>query len=602
MNSFVKSAWVVILLLLVFCPQTKAADELIAEHVFATIGNINAVTYNSGTPEEVMITCTNGSYSSGAFQVSSGAITSSSAQYVQVSIPSPAVTISKVEFSAYTSNTRKTFYMTSGNGTSWGSSGTQVTLSKSDAAYAAVNSAVSGPLYVRIGGLTGGSGTVSITAIRVYAAPSAPSLALTSAAGTNNQSVPENLEIRDIVYTYGGTAGGYAIVWENTTGAAEPPAGIEVTANSAARTATISGKPVAQGVYAYTIKATEAGLPADATTLTGTITVTEPVPVLSASPVSLSAFNYLAGEGGPSAAQSFTLAGANLIPGEISISAPDNYEVSTDNAAFGASATLVATGAVLEATPVYVRLKAELETGNYNGTVTMAGAGVSEPVAVALNGSVTTPLELVPVTSKTWTHADFVSGTYAGAIDPVFSADKTLKLTAGVDTQGNTKTIYINDSSVPNSVGKIRMHNSGSTAWCNLSFKVTGASKITITAESSNDNAREIAVATASGMVGTVSAPGRNNAAALSVNYDGNDPEGIIYIYSNGGGAIDITSIAVEPAKTAISSPDVSKTTVSETYYTLTGERLSKTNNTGVYIRKTIYADGSVETSKILKK
>jgi hypothetical protein len=598
MNSFVKSAWATVVLLIAFCPYAKAADDLIAEHVFSTIGNINAVTYNSGTPEEVTIACTNGSYSSGAFQVSSGTITSSSAQYVQVSIPSSAVTISKIEFNAYTSNTRKTFYMTSANGSSWGSA-SQVTLTTNDAIYTAVGGATSGPLYVRIGGLTGGSGTVAITAIRVYAVPSTPSLTLTSATGTNNQSVPENLEIADIVYTCGGTADGYAIEWENTADDATPPAGIEITANSAARTATISGKPTAQGSYAYTIKATEAGLPVDATALTGTITVTEPVPVLSATPAALSAFNYLTDEGGPSAVQSFTLSGANLITGDISISAPDNFEVSIDNAAFGASATLVVTGAVLEATPVYVQLKAGLEAGAYNGNISISGAGVSEPITVALAGSVTTPLELVPVTAKTWTHADFVSGTYVGTLEPVFSNDKTLRLMVGVDAQGANRTVHINSSESPNSAGKIRLNNSGSTAYCNLAFKVTGASKITITAESTNDNAKEIAVATANRMIGSVSAPGRNNASALSVTYDGNDAEGVIYIYSNGGGAIDVTSIAVEPY-TAISTPNVSKTIVSETYCSLTGTRLAKANNTGVYIRKTIYDDGSVNTSKII--
>jgi hypothetical protein len=595
MNTFVKSAGVALALLIAYA-LPAAADDLIAEHVFATVGNINAVTYNSGTPEEVTIACTNGSYNSGAFLVNNGTITSNNAQYVQVSIPSSAVTISKVEFNAYTSNTRKTFYMTSTNGSSWGSS-TNVTLDKSDAVYTAVNSAVSGPLYVRIGGLTGGSGTVFITAVRVYAMPSVPTLALTSATGSNNQSVPENLEITDIVYTYGGTAGGYTFEWADNA----EPAGIEVTANSAAKTVTISGTPTAQGTYAYTIKATEAGGPVEATALTGTITVTEPVAVLRATPAALSAFNYLEGEGGPSAAQTLTLSGANLTPGDISLTASDNYEVSADNATFGASAVVAVETAALDETPVYVRLKAGLPAGSYSGTVSIDGAGISAPLTVALTGSVTTPLELVPVTEKTWTHADFVSGSYVGTLEPVFSNDKTLRLTVGKNAEGADRTVHINSSEAPNSAERIRMNNSGSLTFCNLSFRVTGPSRITITAESTSTSgaARTVAIDTESGQVGTIPAPVRGNAAAGSVIYSGTTEE-TLYVYSTGS-AIDIISIAVEPYKTAILTPDVSKTMVSEAYYTLTGMKTTRANiPAGVYIRKITYNDGSTDAAKVM--
>jgi hypothetical protein len=584
-------------LLLVACLPV-AADELIAEHVFATAGNINAVTYNSGTPEEVSISCTNGTYGSGAFQVTGGTITSANAQYVSVSIPSPAVTISKIEVSAYTSNTRKTFYQTSTTG-SFESSSTQITLSKENATYTVVGSAVSGPLYVRIGGLTGGSGNVLITAVRVYAMPSVPTLALTSAASTAGQTVPENLVIADIVYTYGGTADGYAFEWTaGTADAGTPPAGIAVAANSANRTVTISGTPSAQGVYAYTIRATEAGAPAEATALSGTITVTEPVPALQVTPAVLSTFHYLEGDGGPSDSQTLTLVGVNLTPGEITIAASDNYEVSQDNAAFAASVVLVVAADRLEATPVYVRMAAGLASGSYNGLLSIDGAGLSDPLVLPLPGSVTTPLELVPVTVKTWTTADFVSGSYVGNVDPVFASDKTMRITAGVNEQGQDRTVHINNAN--NAENQIRMNNSGSIAYCNLAFKVTGPSRITITAESTNDNAKEIAVATAGGIVGTVSAPGRNNAAPLTVRYNGNDAEGVLYIYSNGGGAIDITSVAVEPYNVAIPVVNGTKQVVSETYYTLAGVPAKDANTPGVYIRKTIYSDGSADAVKTI--
>jgi hypothetical protein len=590
MNTFVKSIGVALALLTTYA-LPAAADDLIAEHVFATVGNVNTATYGTpGSPEEVTVSCTGGAYASGAFKIT-GTPTLANA-HIQVSVPSNAVTISKIEVSAYTSNSRKVYYKHNTDNTTW-SSTSQLTLTKTEDTYTLVNNPAPGALYFRVGGSTGGSGDVFITAVRVYAMPSVPTLALTSAAESNNQSVPENLEITDIVYTWGGTADGHTFEWADNAA----PAGIEVAANSAAKTVTISGTPTAQGTYAYTIKATEAGASADATALTGTITVTEAVAVLRATPASLSAFNYLEGEGGPSAAQTLTLSGANLTPGDISLTASDNYEVSADNATFGASAVVAVETAALDETPVYIRLKAGLPAGSYSGSVSIDGAGISAPLTVALTGSVTTPLELVPVTTKTWTHADLVTGSYVGTLEPIFSADKTLRLMVGTNALGEDRTVHVN--SAANAMGKIRMNNSGSLTLCNLSFRVTGPSRITVIAESTADGARTVAVATESGQIGTIPAPGRGNPAAGSVTYNGTAEE-TLYVYSTGSG-IDITSIAVEPYTVAILTPDVSKAIVSEAYYTLTGMKTTRANiPAGVYIRKITYDDGSTDAAKVM--
>jgi len=112
-------------------------------------------------------------------------------------------------------------------------------------------------------------------------------------------------------------------------------------------------------------------------------------PTLSVDPSSLSAFSYVQGAG-PSTSQSYQLSGSNLtgFPGDITITAPANYEVSTDNSSFGASKTVAYTTATLDATTIWVRLKTGLSAGTYNGeNVSNAGGGAST-VNVTCSGTV----------------------------------------------------------------------------------------------------------------------------------------------------------------------------------------------------------------------
>jgi hypothetical protein len=147
-----------ITLLLALCLPANAADELIAEHVFATVGNVNTVTYGTpGSPDEVIVSCTGGAYSSGAYMIHSGSNVTT--QYVQVSVLSASANISKIEVNAYTSNTRKTFYKFNTDDSTWGSA-SQITLTKTDDTYTLPNNQGQGQLYFRVGGLTTGSGEI----------------------------------------------------------------------------------------------------------------------------------------------------------------------------------------------------------------------------------------------------------------------------------------------------------------------------------------------------------------------------------------------------------------------------------------------------------
>lgn len=114
-------------------------------------------------------------------------------------------------------------------------------------------------------------------------------------------------------------------------------------------------------------------------------------PVITSSPATLTGFGYIQGSG-PSAEQTFTVSGANLTA-DISIAASTNYEVSlTSGAGFTSPLTLAQTAGTVSNTTIYVRLKAGLTAGAYNGeilNITSTGATTN---AVTCSGTVINPV------------------------------------------------------------------------------------------------------------------------------------------------------------------------------------------------------------------
>lgn len=113
------------------------------------------------------------------------------------------------------------------------------------------------------------------------------------------------------------------------------------------------------------------------------------LPSLTASPTTLSNFSYTAGQG-PSTAQSFVVSGSNLLE-NVSIVAPTNYELSLTNApAFEPTSfmTLAASGGILNNTTIFVRLKAGLPAGTYNGESVFVASTGADSKAVVCNGTV----------------------------------------------------------------------------------------------------------------------------------------------------------------------------------------------------------------------
>lgn len=111
-------------------------------------------------------------------------------------------------------------------------------------------------------------------------------------------------------------------------------------------------------------------------------------PTLIASPTSLNDLGYM--EGGSSTAKTFSVSGSNLDPanGNITVTAPADFQVSKDNITYNNSVTQAYTGGTLSATNFYVRLNSGLSVGTYTGNITIAGGGADD-VIVSVEGIVT---------------------------------------------------------------------------------------------------------------------------------------------------------------------------------------------------------------------
>lgn len=118
-------------------------------------------------------------------------------------------------------------------------------------------------------------------------------------------------------------------------------------------------------------------------------------PSISTSTNALAAMNTVAGTA--SASQSFTVNGANLLA-DVTVTAPTNFELSTNNTTFTDAVTLTRTGNVLVGQPVtvYARVKASAAAGLYSGSgITLATSGG----ASKLIGVSATVLSVEPVSS-----------------------------------------------------------------------------------------------------------------------------------------------------------------------------------------------------------
>ncbi len=110
-------------------------------------------------------------------------------------------------------------------------------------------------------------------------------------------------------------------------------------------------------------------------------------PNISVNPTSISNLNYFTGNG-PSAAGNYTLTGSSLT-GDITVTAPANFEISnTSNSAGFGSSLLITPSSGSISSIIYARLISGLSPATYTGDVTHAGGGITVNPTVNLSGTV----------------------------------------------------------------------------------------------------------------------------------------------------------------------------------------------------------------------
>lgn len=95
-------------------------------------------------------------------------------------------------------------------------------------------------------------------------------------------------------------------------------------------------------------------------------------PTISISATSLAGFYAV--QGAPGTPKSYTLSGYNL-GGNITVAAPEQFEISSDGSIFSDSLVFVPSGGSLSASPISVRLKSSAGLGQHAGNITHSGGG-----------------------------------------------------------------------------------------------------------------------------------------------------------------------------------------------------------------------------------
>jgi hypothetical protein len=178
------------------------------------------------------------------------------------------------------------------------------------------------------------------------------------------------------------------------------------------------------------------------------------VATVSVSQTTRTGFTYTY-KSGPSSEQTFTVAGANL-NGNISITAPTNYEISTTTgASFVATSpiTLTQSNGSVGTTTIYVRLKAGLAVGNYNTeNITISSTGVSNQNVACSGNVIPKPTlvwtgsagDLVFFNEANWKNSATNTAPSAGTIDPGIAINTNLLIENVSSVIGGTSGISSN--------------------------------------------------------------------------------------------------------------------------------------------------------------
>jgi hypothetical protein len=140
----------------------------------------------------------------------------------------------------------------------------------------------------------------------------------------------------------------------------------------------------------------------------GTVSLPPPTLTVDGAPAEM-----ITTQGTASAAQSFTVSGANLTD-DVTVTAPASFEVSSDGTIYDATAVLPPTDGTLDATTVYVRIAASAPVGNPGGDVSVATTGATTE-NVPVSGTVSLPPPTLTVTGTPVAPMNTTEGTASNA-------------------------------------------------------------------------------------------------------------------------------------------------------------------------------------------
>jgi uncharacterized repeat protein (TIGR02543 family) len=262
-------------------------------------------------------------------------------------------------------------------------------------------------------------------------------------------------------------------------------------------------------------------------------------PSLQQSLSSLSGFSVIYNNGS-STSNSISISGDYLTgaPGSISIGGLTNFEVSTDNISFSATASVAFATASLGSTNLYFRLKSGLSVASYSETATISGGGAAG-LSLTLTGQVTkaTPVvQNIPTASaitylQSLSSSSLSGGTANVAGNFAFENSSLIPSAAGTYTATVifTPTDALNYSTVATSVVlDINKANQTLSGLASTDTKTTAAPSYTLGATASSGlsvqyTSSNTSVATISGSTVTIVGPGVTTISASqsgNVNYN----------------------------------------------------------------------------------
>lgn len=241
---------------------------------------------------------------------------------------------------------------------------------------------------------------------------------------------------------------------------------------------------LAANTYNENITIASTGATAVTVALTGVVSTQ----TINVSTTSISLQKYTVGSG-PSVASTFTTGGYNL-SGNITLTAPANFELSTNNTTYSASLTLTVTSGMVNTTTIYCRLKSGLAIGDYTGNIT-----VSSPSATSKTIALSARVSDIPKISQSLGGLDYIvnSGPSNAVVLNLTGSDLTTNMTVTapanfeISTSGSTYTsLPITLTPVNGSVSSQKLYvrmKSGlalGTYTGSLSLQSTGATTVTI--------------------------------------------------------------------------------------------------------------------------